>query len=114
MADKFQDVIAVRVGSEVEILDPATKRYFAATGAKDESFPRLRCPKTSTRRVRVGLTNEEDPVLLLPYHAESEIMGGSVFAHHPRGDHENFAAGQFHALRLAFFQNAKFEHLVQL
>src|SRR4051794_4766301 len=69
-ADELQQVIPIRMGSEVKIINFTTASDLATTGAEMNGFAHFRLFEPSARSVRIGITHKEDRMLFLADHAE--------------------------------------------
>ena len=114
LADEVQQVVAVGVGGEIEVLHFAAAGDFAGAGAEEERLARLGGLEPATRRVGVGVADEEDGLAFVADHAQRQVVGGGVLAHHAGGDDEEAAAGELHLLHLPLFQHDEVQGIAQL
>ena len=70
--------------------------------------------EAAARRVGVGVADEEDGVAFVADHAQGQVVGGGVLAHHAGGDDKEAAAGELHLLDLPLIQHDEVQGLAQL
>src|SRR5687768_14194940 len=102
---EIEQVIAIRVGGKIEILDFALASHFTGNGTEQESFAGLRFLQTAAGSFRIGITHEKDRVLRMADHASGEFMRGRFLSHHAGGDDEYLSAAKLHLINLALFEN---------
>ena len=85
-----------------------------ALGLKTKRLARFGGSEAAARRVGVGVADKEDGLPLVADHADGEVVGGGVLAHHAGGDDKDASAGEFHFFGLALFEHDEIEGLVQL
>src|SRR5664279_4973409 len=93
-AYEIQQVLAVGVRGEIEVLHFAPASDLAGGGAKEERFARPGSFQVAARGIGIGVADEEDGVAFIAHHAQGQVEGSGVLAHHARGDDEEAAAGK--------------------
>ncbi len=113
-ADEVEEFITVGVGGEVELLEVAAAGEFASGGAEEEALAGLGGFEPAAGGIGVGVADEEDGLAFVFDHAEGEVMGGGVFAHHAGGEDEDAAAGETELFGLAFLEDDEVKGFVEL
>src|SRR3954471_18453342 len=99
---------------EIEILDFAAPYLFTGASAENERLAVLRNFQAPSGCIRIGITNEKDGLVLIVHHPRREIMRGSIFTHHARGNHKDQSTAEPHFVRLPLIEDDKLQRLVQL
>ena len=107
-------VVTVRMGGEVEIQHLAVAVQLAHRRAEEETLARLGGLEPASRRLRIGIPDEEDAVPLITDDARGQGMGTGVLAHHAGGHHENPAATQRHRLDIVGGDDLEIQGMGQL
>ncbi len=85
-----------------------------ALGAEQKALARLGGFEAAAGRIGVGVADEEDGVAFVADHAQGQVVGSGVLAHHAGGDDEEAAAGELHFLDLLLVQHDEIQGVAQL
>lgn len=77
-----EQFVAIGMSCEIELGQLAMASDFAHGVAEQERFAWLACFESAARRVRVGVTDEQNAVSFVMGEAQGEVMCGGVFVQH--------------------------------
>ena len=101
--NELNQLFTIGVGRQIKILDLTSAGHLAAATTEEKFLLGPGSFETSAGSVGISVTDEEDGLLFVPDHPQSQIMRGGLFAHHPGREDEEASAGELHFIELAFF-----------
>src|ERR1043166_8450045 len=111
--DEGNQLVAIRVCRQVEVLELAIPNQFTRRSAKEKRNSRLSGFETSPGRIRIGIADEKDRLPFVGRHSHGHVMSCSVFAHHAGREYKNASATQLHRICLVFVENHEVESFSQ-
>src|SRR5207244_3858323 len=86
----------------------------SAAPAEDESFAMFGGFEAAAGSIGVRIADEENGLVGVADHAQSQIVRGGIFTHHACSDDEEAPAAELHFFRLALFEHDQVERFAQL
>ena len=111
---EIEQLLAVGVRGQIEIIQLAVQRDLACAGAQLERLATPRRAQLAALGFRVGVADQENRLPFVSDHPSGEVVSGGVFVHHPGGDDEDPAAAEPHLVNLPLIEDDEVQRLVEL
>src|SRR5947209_7452491 len=98
LADEIQKIVPVGMCGQIEVLEFAKSGRVSTAGAKEKVFAVFGGSEAAAGCVRISIAHKENGVRLVAHHAQGQIVGGRVLAHHAGSDDKEPATGELHFL----------------
>ena len=114
LSDEIQEVVAIGVGGQIEILYVATLGDLSCARAEHKCLAGFGGFESASRCGGVCVADEEDGLFFVAGHTDGEVVRGGVLAHHAGSDDEDASAGEFHFLHLTGIHHYEVQRFVKL
>src|SRR6185503_4783142 len=112
-ADEVQQLLAIGVRGEVEVLHLATTGYLTCAGAENKALPVPRGFEPPAWSVGVRIADEENRLARVTHDTHRQVVCGGILTHHARGEYKNAPSGQLHLVDLSLLHDLEIERFRQ-